>query len=284
MEKWRENCHSDTGRVHTGFSTPEYWDRAAAGYDRNKGERHSRKTEKTIALFKNNDLLSKASRVLEIGCGTGTLARALAAEGCDVTAIDFSEKMIERCIQDTSGTLQKRISFVLCDWDTVDISAAGWERGFDLVIAFMSPAVSSPESLFKMMAASRKGCAIKSWAASRKHTILDALWAVIMDRPLEDKPRSFFYKINLLFAMGYFPEITFDRVEWTETITVEAELENQLSFFKTVSDSPPETLEQTIRRHLNTMAADGHLTKQHRGVTGTAVWQIASLGGVASVD
>jgi len=39
-------------------------------------------------------LLSKGSSVLDIGCGGGTPAKYLAAEGLRVTGIDFSEKMI----------------------------------------------------------------------------------------------------------------------------------------------------------------------------------------------
>jgi ubiquinone/menaquinone biosynthesis C-methylase UbiE len=35
------------------------------------------------------------SRVLEIGCGSGTMARTLVHRACDITAIDFSEKAVE---------------------------------------------------------------------------------------------------------------------------------------------------------------------------------------------
>ena len=35
------------------------------------------------------------SRVLEIGCGSGTMARTLVHRSCDITAIDFSEKAVE---------------------------------------------------------------------------------------------------------------------------------------------------------------------------------------------
>ena len=35
------------------------------------------------------------SRVLEIGCGSGTTARTLVHRSCDITAIDFSEKAVE---------------------------------------------------------------------------------------------------------------------------------------------------------------------------------------------
>jgi 2-polyprenyl-3-methyl-5-hydroxy-6-metoxy-1,4-benzoquinol methylase len=68
------------------------------------------------------------SRVLEIGCGTGALARELAAKrGANVTAIDLSPRMIEVARTRTHGTLgiEYRVA------DVMKLSP----RGFDVVVA-----------------------------------------------------------------------------------------------------------------------------------------------------
>ena len=41
--------------------------------------------------------------VLELGCGTGRIALALAEAGHRVTGLDISERMLERCNQKRSG-------------------------------------------------------------------------------------------------------------------------------------------------------------------------------------
>lgn len=67
-------------------------------------------------------------RVLEIGCGTGALARELATKrGAKVTAIDLSPRMIDIARVRTNGTLgiEYRVA------DIMELSP----RGFDAVVA-----------------------------------------------------------------------------------------------------------------------------------------------------
>ncbi len=283
IEKWQQGTEgegNDTLKVGKGFSTPGYWDRAAQSYDKNENELLSRKAEKTVKLFKTVHGPLEGCTVLDIGCGTGFLARHLALQGCLVTGLDFSGKMIERAKQDLPGNLENRVEFHTMDWNLIDLEKSGWTGGFDIVIAFMSPAVSTPGPFFKMIQASKKTCAIRGWAEKRKHVILDNLWEIIMGKPLKDKPRNFLYKINLLFSMGCFPEITFDRVQWEEPVPVKEELNSQLSFFKTVSDKPQKELERIIRDHLSRISENGTITREHKGITGTALWQKARDRGI----
>lgn len=68
------------------------------------------------------------SRVLEIGCGTGLLARELASKrGARVTAIDRSQRMIEIARTRTSATLG--IEYRVADF--MELSP----RGFDVIVA-----------------------------------------------------------------------------------------------------------------------------------------------------
>ncbi|MCP4022541.1 MAG: class I SAM-dependent methyltransferase, partial [Desulfobacteraceae bacterium] len=218
--------------------------------------------------------LSSGMKVLDIGCGTGMLALELAKNGANVTAIDFSKGMLERFRKDVPKDLENRITILCEDWYEIDIQKKGWYKEFDLVIAFMSPGVASSESFFKMMDCSKKGCAIRGWAGKRTHPVLGALWEKIMDNPLEDKPQSILYKINLLFAMGYYPEITFDTVQWDQKITQKEELDNQMAFFKKVSKKTDNALEKIIKPYLACISEKGIIEREHQGVTATAVWKL----------
>ncbi|WDP92723.1 MAG: class I SAM-dependent methyltransferase [Desulfobacter sp.] len=272
IKAWTGDRAGDTYAVHKGFSTPQYWDKASATYNTNPKEVRDRRMEKALNMLESKGLLFEGMKVLDIGCGTGMMAIELAQRGARVTAMDFSQGMLDRVRADLTPALEKRITLIQEDWHNVDIAARGWEKAFDLVVAFMSPGVATPEAFDKMIQCASKGCAVRGWAARRQHPILMDLWKQIMDRPLDDKPQSILYKINLLFSRGLFPEICFDVVEWDQTIPLENELDNQLAFFTRVSGRPEEELRPLIRQYLAGRARDNHLSKKQIGLTATAVF------------
>ncbi|MFA5905143.1 MAG: methyltransferase domain-containing protein [Desulfobacula sp.] len=277
LKAWEKDKETDTYTVHRGFSTPEYWNKVASSYDRDKEETKSRRLSKTLDLFKRKNMLSKGMEVLDIGCGTGRLAMALARYGAKVTALDFSTEMLEQFRQSITPDIRDNITLLCEDWHTLDIEKKGWKKKFDLVVAFMSPGVASPESFYKMMDTSKNGCAIRGWAAKRNHPVLSVLWEKIMGTVLEDSPQSILLKINLLFSLGLFPELTFDTVKWDQNVTVEAELESELAFFRKVSDKTDAELESVIRPFLESISENGRIIRSHKGLTATAVWSVNAI-------
>jgi len=274
LNRWERSRKEDSFNVHQGFSTPEYWNRAAASYDRNTDELSSRGIEKTLDIFKRNGMLFKGMKVLEIACGTGLLALELARHGARVTAVDFSVDMLDRFRERIPAGLENNLDILLMDWNTLDLKAMGWEKQFDLVIGFMAPALSVPESFFKMMAASRTACAMKGWAAKRNHPILNGLWQEIMDEPLEDKPQSLMIKFNILFSMGFLPELSFDTIVWEKTVDIEEEFSKQLAFFKKISNRPEPDLKHLIRKFLESIADNSTIVREQSGTTGTVFWKL----------
>jgi len=178
---------------------------------------------------------------------------------------------------DENRSAAEKITILQADWHTLDIEDKKWENAFDLVIAFMSPGVATPDSFYKMMACSKKMCAIRGWAAKQNHPIMADLWEKIMNSLLEDKPQSILFKINLLFSEGFFPEISFDTVEWNQDTTVKEELSRQLAFFKRISDKPDDELESIILSYLESIADKGRIVRKHKGLTATAVWEKRSF-------
>ena len=276
INEWENDTKNDTYNVHKGFSTSEYWDKAAATYDQDKIEIQNRRLEKTILFLQKSNLLFEGMKVLEIGCGTGMVAIELAKRGAQVTALDFSTGMLEKFKQNITPDIAENTIVLHEDWHKIDIEKKGWKKNFDLVIAFMSPGVASPEAFFKMMSCSKKGCAIRGWAAKGNHPILSDLWEKIMETALEDKPQSILYKINLLFSLGFFPEITFDTIEWNQTASVKEEFGRQMAFFKKVSNKTDGELEKIIRPYLENISKDNYIKRKHKGLTATAIWKIDS--------
>lgn len=69
------------------------------------------------------ELVGRGSRVLDVGCGTGVAAAALAAAGLDVTGIDLSPNMIAQARQH-NPSLEFRVGSML-DLDVADGSVGG---------------------------------------------------------------------------------------------------------------------------------------------------------------
>ncbi len=276
IDQWEDDKKSDTFNVHRGFATPEYWDNAAGTYNKGKKEVKERRLEKVISELKREHLLFSDMEILEIGCGTGLLAMELAKHGAKITALDFSVKMLERFKEDITPDIEKNITLLHEDWYKIDIEARQWKKKFDLVIAFMSPGVATPESFFKMMNCSKNGCAMQGWAAKRAHPILSDLWEIIKQTPLEDKPQSILYKINLLFSLNCFPVISFSTIEWQYTSSVEQECHKQIEFFKKVSRKSHDELEKIIRPYLESIAKGGTISREHKGLTAIAIWKVGS--------
>ncbi|MCP3942092.1 MAG: methyltransferase domain-containing protein [Desulfobacteraceae bacterium] len=277
INEWEKDKTSDTYAVHKGFSTSQYWDKASLNYDKSKKGVQDRRLGKTLGLLRQKGLLFEGMKVLEIGCGTGILAMALAKNGARVTALDFSRGMLDRFQRGLSKDLADKITLLSEDWHRVDIQKKGWEKQFDLVIAFMSPGVASAASFFKMLECSKNGCAIRGWAARRQNLILTDLWEKIMGGSLDDKPQSILFKINLLFSMGLFPDIVFDMVEWDQKIDLDEEFDNQMAFFSKVSDKPPAVLEKIIHEYLESISEQGVVSKKQKGLTATAVFSVNPL-------
>lgn len=106
-----------------GFGPSTFGDRIAEHYDQHYALETTPSQEKIDLLLS----LAQGGRVLDVGCGTGMMAGALAAKGLSVTAIDSSPEMIRRVrAREDSDAIESAVC---------DITEDPVEGGFDLAYA-----------------------------------------------------------------------------------------------------------------------------------------------------
>jgi len=85
----------------------------------------------SLARFVASGRLPPNSRVIEIGCGTGTNARWLAEEGYDVFALDLSPVAIEKANERLSDDLEARCRFAALDFLDEPVPEGPYDLAFD---------------------------------------------------------------------------------------------------------------------------------------------------------
>ncbi len=270
VRKWRDSLLK---APYTAVDSA-FWDTASLGYDDGFDARARKTLDDTVGLFHRHGILAPGARVLDIGCGTGTLALALAREGAEVTAVDFSEGMLGRLREKQAPEPEGAVHPVHADWGEVDLGSRGWSGQFDLVIANMTPAMRTPEAFTRMQAASRGWCFLKGWAQRRRNTALEELWPRVMDSPRDERPPEILFQLNLLYAQGSFPEVSFEELQWEKTVALEDAARYFIRYFAGISSRTEAQLRDVVYGCLEGIAEDGLVRERSRGWTGSLLWRV----------
>lgn len=145
-EKWKE-AYNKASFYKSEKNTIEYWNKVASsdssGLD---GTEHIEVIAKY--LFENN-LLDGNSAILDVGCGQGDYTAYFANRCKHVTAMDYSENMIEQCRIMCEGFAN--VSYLIEDIKEYDRT-----NTWDGVFACLNPATYSPEIFEKLLKLANK--------------------------------------------------------------------------------------------------------------------------------
>lgn len=134
--------------------------------------------KKTLRIIKKAEGLGADFRgrdLLDIGCGTGIYALALAKKARSVVGLDSSAGMLSRFRAEAKERRIKNAAALKSAWG--DLAAARVVKKFDIALASMTHAVIKLSDLEKMEAASRELCVYIGWAGVRKNAFLQKVYS-----------------------------------------------------------------------------------------------------------
>lgn len=194
---WRELWIAER-RHHDGVENEEFWDKRSVGFAATC-QRSNYAQE-----YLDRALVRPGETVIDMGCGSGTLALPLAADGHRVIACDLSGGMLAKleeqaCAGGIRDNLDIRKMSWLADWEdlpTVDVFLASRSLfSTDLY-----------ETILKIERHTRRRvCLTVSTLESPGHdtTMLNAIGRGA------DRRAEFVYIVNLLLQMGRMPELSY---------------------------------------------------------------------------
>jgi SAM-dependent methyltransferase len=255
-------------------SLVSFWDKRSEDFADKIATTGGRKRSKeNLALLEAAGFQARGARVLDIGCGAGSLSLPLARAGAEVTSYDISPGMLSQLsrVADREGL---SVSTVAGSWWTADIDRLGFERAFDLVVSSMTPAIKDAKTLDRMMACSRGSCFyIGSFPGGRDAMLTDLLSRIGKTATPRRPPMGFLFPFMYLYLKGYRPEVSFSRRKWKETLDPPKAAAHAIDIISHDQAVTPAT-KRAIQRYYKETAVDGKCTFSNEMFLGRMVWKV----------
>lgn len=231
----------------------EYWNYRSKGF--NKMAQRNRVTDDTFLgkVISEKKILDKSSTVLDVGCGVGRHLLYFADKVDSVVGVDISDQMLEFARENLVDNDNNNFELYTMDWNSND-NPLGKDRKFDLVFASMSAALIDKKSIEKFTHFSKNYCLVERFLGQTDS--FKELLGEILGRNMEnsahnnDEYTRGLY--NLVFDMGYYPEVFVDSTRETEIIKI-SEIERHYS---RIFESLEELELKKVRKYLNSQKSE----------------------------
>jgi SAM-dependent methyltransferase len=242
-------------------SGSQYWDRRAPSF-----VNHTRKS-----LYANTFIEILAPRpswsILDMGCGGGTLALPLSHRVKEITAVDYSDRMLEMLSAQIQRRKIKNINAIKASW-TDDWTAKGIDS-CDIAIASRSLSVDDMEdAIAKLNNAARMGVYISTVVGDGPFD--RGIFGVIGRELIQAV--DYIYLYNLLYQMGIHANISFIKEETTRTFDdIEAAAQYFTWMLNEITPGEMRKLRRYIRNNM-AMKSGKKLFEYKRGTKWAVIW------------
>lgn len=258
-------------------ATQAFWDMRAEEFnDTGRSADGKRRLHQVMELLVSKGFLPQGGTALDIGCGPGKYALAFAKHVGSVIGIDLSPKMIQLARENAQDAGFDHLSFDVVDWEHADLEALGWERKFDLVFASMTPAIHSKETLEKMIAACRGACFLSTFV-DRKDSVRDELRSLLgVEGGERDFGQTIYYGFNLLWLMGFRPEITYIDSGWERHYDLPKAISLYTTYMETIQPLNNEE-KRRLSLFLEERSENGEIREKVDAKIAWMYWRVSSL-------
>ncbi|MBT8223922.1 MAG: class I SAM-dependent methyltransferase [Dactylosporangium sp.] len=226
-----------------------------------------------LKLLDNHGMLDPAGSVLDVGCGAGKYAFAIAGRCRRVVATDLASQMIEIAQRRQAELGIENVDLVCADWHQLDLDRAGYRHQFDLVMAHLTPAVGDAETFEKLSAASTGWCVL-SKPIRRTDPVSDAVKALVgITERRESSDTDLLYAFELLWRQGYLPRLDYERQSWKLRKTLDEACGLYLNRIRTYRDISAAE-EDRIRAYLGSLLNDGFVREDIETTVATLFWRV----------
>lgn len=272
IECWNKASDSGLNILDEGMMA-DVWNKRSLSYARNmEKDRRQKKTDDILGFLDECGFDHEGARVLDIGCGPGTLSLPLSKLGADVTALDISSGMLDR-LKDAVKQESLPIDIIECSWWTADIDELGFRNEFDLVIASMTPGIRDGENFDRMMACSKKLCYYSNFLRRGEDKAYSEIRSSILGERSENNMNGLTFPFMYLYLSGYRPSVRISHLERKEETSWEEAADRAIDFIGRGSDLDDGTKERIMAYYQNA-SVDGIYSSESDSYTGMMVWEV----------
>lgn len=271
----RQNLNTEKRKIRDKEEAIEFWNKFAPKYDKKhtQGKKDERLT-RVINILKEKQFIDQDTQVLDVGCGTGNYALPLSQICKSVTALDGAAEMCRQLEKKIKAEKVSNIRVIHHLWEDIDIKAESLYKSFDLVFASMNPGICDYDTLNRMNLTSKKNCCLIFWAEGSSSLARQDLWQILFNE--EDSGyggAGIIYPFNLLFSLGYFPEIQYIDSEWGHEETIEEAIESLCRSFWLFTEITPE-VKKTISNYVKEKAVGNTFMQKTKARLGVVTWSV----------
>lgn len=252
---WNELWQKAQQRRKSDRNDREFWNKRAPSF-----ANHAKESGYVLDFLRLLPITREAT-VLDVGCGAGTLAIPLAGRVRSITAVDFSQRMLDlledRCREIGATNVTTRLLGWEDDWDEAGIDQ------HDVAIASRSLVVDNlAEAIDKLASRARHRVIISSLVGDGP---FDRRMFEAIGRPLDRGP-DYICVYNLLHQMAIRAEVRFVG-NGNEELKTYQDLEEAVDglrwMINDMSDEEEAGLRRYLRRHLVKTAGGYRLDYRH---------------------
>jgi hypothetical protein len=140
----------------------------------------------------------------------------------------------------------------------------------------MTPGVQDPETLQKMIAASRWFCYLSAFSGRRWEQAYCDLWQRFFGEDIGENPGDIIYPFGLLYAMGYRPGLRFASNQQVQEQPVEEAVEELLRFFWSYMDIAV-GVRQVVEEYVQERSQSGIFRQETNVCHGMMLWRVDGI-------